>query len=329
MKCRRCGFHNLPGTATCVACRMPLGRGAGGAARGVRLLPPRAPRWRKALDGALEGARRPLAALGMTRQVGTGGFGRARALWGLAPGVPQFVRGERRRAAWCAGLWAAALLVATWLYGSGFGAAALGAALSVHVISALLPYGEELARLTRGRRAVVALAALGALLAIEYVPLTRAVGRVVVAVEIFGALEGPLQTGDVVLVWRRDPGTWRPAPGTLVAATLPAWSGAVAIDRVLAGPGDHLTIAGGVLLRNGAAVAVGEGPLVAGRLPRRLDLIVPAEHVFMWPSAGVRVYDPVPTEQVAALGLRARAELLGEAWRIAAPIGRRGPIGRR
>ena len=61
MRCERCGFHNLPGTATCVSCRSPLGA-TRAPATAAAVTPPRRAPWRKTFDrirgrGGLDPAR--------------------------------------------------------------------------------------------------------------------------------------------------------------------------------------------------------------------------------------------------------------------------------
>lgn len=316
MRCERCGFHNLPGTATCMSCRAALGAPAAPVSRAA-ITPPRATPWKRLWSRAF---RRPMPRVRVPEWVRD--LSPRHLAAGFVPGLPQLLSGERRRAAWLAGAWGAAILGAAHWFGSDGFAPWLGAAIAVHSTSALLPYRRALTGFDLRSRALIGVATALTLVLALYMPLLGLVRRWAEPIGIVPntAMAGSLESGDVLLV-KRTNAAILPARGAIVAVDGVA-GGVTVIDRVLGLPGDRLQKKDGVLTRNGVELSGAEGPLSPGGLPDGLDVEVPAGSFFLWPSVGFRVYGNVPVPFVG-WGVHPVARLRGEAWAVYHPVAHR------
>jgi len=308
MACARCGFHNLPGTAVCVSCQVPLLAAAPISL--AEITPPRASPLDKLIGARLRGWLRRHA-------LTSSHFS---PLQGLVPGLPQLRRGRGRWAAGFFGGWLLCMLLAFHFFGSSPCMFYLGLALACHVISALLPYLEPLRGMSAGQRVCCCLAAYAGLLVCIYLPLRLAVGHFVVPVGVRQTL-GKLQKGDVLLIRRNRDANWRPSYGTLVATSL--WQQEVMLDRIIGKPGDTLGIRDGVLYRNNQPVPPAEAPLDPRRLPRKMRITVPAGYYFVWPSLAILNIAEITDGQISQIGLVSQDQLLGEPWMIYHPLSRR------
>lgn len=311
MQCPRCGFHNLPGTEACLSCRVPFGRGA--AAVGT-LSPPRATAWSKR-SRRVRGLLRAFDRMG--RWVPT----TRRALLGLVPGLPQLVLGWRTLGGAIFAAWTVFLALAFFWLGTTWAVVFSGMALSAHVMSALLPYLAAMQALPLRRRCLVSLLAWAGLLLLVYFPLSRALDHFVFPLRFTeNARSALVQGGDVILVRRRDGTHWRPAAGSLVVFQH-AW-GTATMDRVIGVAGDRIEVRDGRVWRNGRELSLEELPLVPSALPPLLDVVVPADSVFVWPSLGLRIYN-TNDWVFAAVGTVPLRSLVGEPTRIWQPLSRR------
>lgn len=309
MQCSHCGFHNLPGTDECLSCRVPFGRTATAV-----LTPPRAPSWRKRFRAF---HRLPHVRLGSARRV----LVAAQALLGLLPGLPQIVVGRRRLGAAFLGAWLLLLSLAFLFLGTAASTVFAGIALSTHVFSALLPYQEAMQPLPLLRRCLISLAAWAVLLLAVYLPLERGVATLLFPLRIPEGVQSPdFREGDVVLVRRSQDPAWRPERGRLVAFTH-AWGGPT-LDRVLGVAGDRIEVIEGTFVRNGVPLPAAERPLHPDVVPVVLQVVVPEGSVFVWPSLGMRIYNPGYAD-FGRFGVVPLRSVLGVPWRVWQPWSRR------
>jgi len=143
-----------------------------------------------------------------------------------------------------------------------------------------------------------------------------------------------LDTNDVLLLngrWNRP----RYAPGDIVSYQIEdhgrahggdGWYivGGVLIDRILAGPGDHVVCKDGQLTVNGKLPAKGRGLLAPVVLPESLDLVVKKDEFFIYPSLG-HVFAPRGRQEA---DMRTRVSIVpaerirGKVRMIISPLGR-------
>ncbi|MEK7469489.1 MAG: S26 family signal peptidase [Planctomycetota bacterium] len=314
MSCPGCGFFNVPGSASCVACGVSLS--GGGVA--VATAPPRATAMQKRMRQAR------MAILGTGVALDSVRPNTAFLLLALLPGLPQTAQARHSLALALAASWAVLAATGIWLFGHPLGTLAIGASIGIHYFSAILPWRPAIAKLGRREAAFVSLAAYAFLAAGVYFPAQRFFQRFYLPVDVLNAEAPPvLRTGDRVLVRVADAGTL-PAVGSVVALRMGANSDGIVLDRVIGLPGDRIDYSKGEWRRNGTVLEPEARPLAAGPLPDLISTVVPPGHVFVWPSVNLRVYGAATPG--AALGLHPLDRLVGTAWRISAPFGRRGPF---
>lgn len=344
MRCSGCGFHNLPGTTACVSCGSLLATSRSGQSVGV-LTPPRATplrKWWQQRSGRLRLfiTRHSRGHTRWMRYAGQGVDLAVRsprlaphlwvALWGLVPGLPQYLRGESFPAAVFAGSWLALVFAAAFFFAHPVGTVFLALAIGWHALSALMPYRGALSTERLLVRCALSLAAYAAIVFCVYFPLEKLVGYFLVPLATEGTtVAGQFADGDTLLVRRIHDPEWLPRVGTLVAVERPSRRGSrTVIDRVVAGPGDHLAFKKGVLSRNGEPAQEWEYPLDASMLPPELDLTVPAGKLFVWPSIVMQIRGrerlrPVEWANMVEAAQVPRADWIGVPWMVYHPISRR------
>ncbi|MCC6738403.1 MAG: hypothetical protein IT452_05110 [Planctomycetia bacterium] len=303
----------MPGTAACVACGTAL---APAAAVAVATEPPRATAWQK----RVRRARKTL--LGTDVPVEGHAPRAALAAAGIVPGLALWAQRRYLLAAGIVAAWAVALAAAAWFFGHALGTAALAVAIGLHYAASMLPWRSTLATLGR-RDALFAALVPYALLAALYWPAQSFAGRWIVPVRFAADAPPHIARGDTLLI-RRIPADAMPSPGALVALRQRPTGGGVIVDRVLGLPGDLIELSKDGWKRNGVPLGPDERPLVAGPVPTHIRLVVPPDGLFVWPSVNLRVYGNAPVDP--AFGIQRRENLLGVAWRVAAPFSRRGPV---
>lgn len=317
MSCPRCGFFNMPGSATCVSCATPLGDSGGAVATAVA--PPRATAFQKRMRQAR------VAILGSPVVVEGRRPGAAVALLGVVPGLPQAFLGFPVAALVFGAVWTTLVAAAVWLFGTVAAPFLIGGAIGAHFTSALQPWRGELNRVRVRSRVLVTLASYAVLAGVLYYPLYRLARTQVTPVEMNDIRPNAvLQEGDTILVWKPSPGEL-PARGAIAAFNVKTrWDERIVVDRLIGLPGDRIEWKDGAWSRNGLVLGPDEAPLARTPMPEAIDLVVPADHCFMWPSLNMKVYGiaiPAP-----ALGLMPAASLAGTPSRITAPFSRRGPL---
>ncbi len=322
MPCPRCGFFNMPGTDLCISCGGPLAAAQAGASGGVALAPPRAATWRKVVG-------RSSSVVPESARVRA--FP-ARLASVALPGLP-FFREGRRVVGWAVLLvWFLFLALGGFYYATFLGGSFWWSACSVHLTSAMWPYRPALSAYGWKMRTAISLGAYLLLVGLVYLPLLRAVERRVEPVQLpsyAGTHErAPVQAGDTILLRRHGSG-WLPRRGVIIAARF--LGGVVSIDRVVGVAGDRMSVRGGALLRNGIPVPEEEGVLSPSwGFPEGEEAQVPPGSVFVWPSQGIVGHSAVNIKvflrQSWPISVVTPDRIVGEAWRIAAPWARRGPV---
>lgn len=317
MSCPRCGFFNMPGSAACVSCGTPLGSTGGAVATAVA--PPRATPFQKSFRKVRA------AILGSPVVVEDRRPGAAVALLGILPGLPQAILGSRGAAIGFVAAWLTLMTAAAWFFGTALTPFLIGGAIGAHFTSALQPWRASMNRLPVRDRLLVTIAAYAFLAGGVYYPLYRLAGTQVTPIAMNDIRRNDyLQEGDTILVWRASPGEI-PARGSIAAFNVQQrFNQRIVVDRLIGLPGDRIQWKDGVWSRNGVALGPGEGPLSQTPMPEAIDLVVPRDRCFMWPSLSIRVYGKaVPAPE---LGLMPTDSLAGLPTRISAPFSRRGPI---
>ncbi|HQU41644.1 MAG: hypothetical protein B7Z73_02470 [Planctomycetia bacterium 21-64-5] len=215
----------------------------------------------------------------------------------VVPGWPYFYRGNRIRGWAFLGTFLGLAPLALGTLGTVLGSIFLGLAVAVHASSVLdVVIAETRQSRARLTYAVICLAGVG--LAV-YWPLGYLAGAWTVPRQITADLP-PFARGDVVLF---SPGLYAlraPQPGDVVLYEVPSarvagrYAGRAAnyaiqgqrIDRVVAGPGEHVSIQGGKLLVDGKPSSY--LPLDVARMPGALDVQVPAGFYAILPTTALR-----------------------------------------
>jgi hypothetical protein len=239
----------------------------------------------------------------------------------IVPGWPQFYQRRRFRGCCLLGLYAALAALALATLGTETGSVCLGLALATHassVLDVVLPATRD----SEGRL-VRLLATLGLVGVIAYGVPFYLVGRLALPRRI-AVTTGPLQAGDIVLV-----GTYRlrsPQPGDTVFYELPAVSvpgrynahaanfdlRGQRIDRILAGPGEHLKLEDGNWFIDGRLSL--QRPLDMRRLPTKLDVRVPPGCYFILPTTALMDGMDLQRFDWARASLVPAERIVGRVW---------------
>lgn len=211
----------------------------------------------------------------------------------IVPGWPQFYQGQRLRGCCFLGVYAILMSLALAMLGSDLGSLFLGFALAAHASSVLdvaLPATREAdARLARIVALLVVVGTIAYMVPIYIVTQLAWPQRI-------NATTGPLVAGDAVLV---NTGIYRlrlPQPGDTVLYELPDVRAAgryrdhaanfvfqgQRIDRIIAGPEEQVHVEGGNLFVDGRPST--HVPLDTSRLPKKLDIKVPAGCYLILPT---------------------------------------------
>ncbi len=299
MQCVNCRFENMPGSGACARCgtSMTLSTAT------INVHPPRAPRWFKParrfarggnLTTRVRESMRKFKATSIAESKIAPSFTPDVALRLIVPGWAQFYLRRRGRGyVFMIGA-AIALLVAIVFVGTGWGNLALGALFSLHSASisdaVMAPGGSVRASMASGLLVYVALGAT------IYLPMIYLVTRVTIPYRLQNDVApflqddvllvrrfGKLHPGNVIVYNREE----RRIEGELMGQEHTyLYINGLGIDRILAGPGDHVLVNKGVLLVNGSPVKF--RPLNGVDLPS-LDTYVPADNYFVWPSSATRL----------------------------------------
>ena len=288
MQCANCRFENMPGSADCARCGTSMKL----ATMTIDVHPPRAPKWLKPAHRAvrrgaglrfhLRDAMKNYRATAIAESKIAPSFTREVALRLIVPGWAQFYLRRRGRGYVFMTAAGIALLFALVFVGTTLGNLALGMLFSMHsasVSDAVLAPGSNV------RESIFAgLMVYAVLGGIVYLPGIWLVTRITMPYVLQDRAPSPFLTDDVLLV-RRFPG---PKPGNVVVYNRPDRRftlnplghearyldmRGLGVDRILAGPGDHLVSSDGELLLNNKPVSY--RPLNGGALPE-FDRRVPA-----------------------------------------------------
>ncbi|MGB9625241.1 MAG: hypothetical protein ACPMAQ_10300 [Phycisphaerae bacterium] len=306
MQCPSCGFQNLPGLQQCARCTSRL------SLDGVDVTPYRAgdpwARWRRlrlrrqrrtlfterVADlwdrlmrwGYRAGARSPEAVPSAERIFWVGAS--------IIPGLGQIVS-RRRLRGWCILAGYGLALVASVLFMSSAWTLFTAIALSVHTYAVTDCIFHRAGYVRRITTIVTSLVVFVALVLGPYRGATWLLGGFAQVEQLTADTRSTLlQAGDVLLLdgrWNRP----RYAPGDIVSYRIEDYGrahggegwyivGGVLIDRILAGPGDHVVCKDGRLTVNGKPPAEGRGLLAPVDLPNDLDIVVEKDQFFIYPS---------------------------------------------
>jgi TM2 domain-containing membrane protein YozV len=245
----------------------------------------------------------------------------------MIPGWPQFYL-DRPRRGWLFLIGAAiSAMLAVVFIGTSFGNIAMGALISLHAASvtdAIITRDQTVWQsVVNG---LLVYAAVGLLI---YLPILWLAARVAVPYDIQGNI-GFFRRDDVLLVHRQD--TWKRGDIVLyhqgtggngqvtfgVGRYLRL--GGLGIDRILAGPGDHVVSRNRLLTVNG--VVTNLRPVNGVSLPA-FDLTVPPGDYFIWPSV---VPEWVTSQSIDQLAITPARDIVGVAVFRSYPWSRAGFI---
>jgi hypothetical protein len=334
MQCSSCRFQNMPGTEVCGRCGTSLGI----ATAVIDVHPPRAKPLTKRLRRRLPVRRAMYGVRGALGETATAAAAR-RVSAALPPGpvlarmpLPgwaHFYTGRRARGhafVWC---FLACLLPGLLLWGSGWGSVFVGLAFSVHSSAALdvinLAFPRFGFREVMSRSVAVTLV-LGVAV---YWPAGRLLTRVADP-RVMATQTTRFARDDVVLVnhWAA------PSPGSVVLYDIPprtirehdghravntVYQGE-RVERILAGPGDHVLVQGGLLWINGGPAP--HLPLNTRRLPARLAQTVPPDHYFILPSTTEVLPNPADAAAWEGLSMVPAESVRGIAYARSQPLSR-------
>ncbi len=306
MQCPSCGFQNLPGLQLCARCTSRL------SLDGVDVTPYRAgDRWARWRRLRLRWQRRTLFTERLAdlwdRLLRRGYWAGARSpeevppaeriFWvgaSIIPGLGQIVS-HRRRRGWCILAGYLLALVASVLFMSSAWMFFTAIALSVHAYAVTDCIFHRAGYVRRMTAVATSLVVFVALALGPYRGATWLLGGFAQVEQLTADTRSTfLQAGDVLLL----DGRWNRhgyAPGDIVSYWIDnhgrahgggGWYivGGVLIDRILAGPGDHVVCEDGRLTVNGKPPAQGRGLLAPAVLPKALDIVVKENEFFIYPS---------------------------------------------
>jgi signal peptidase I len=335
MQCFNCRFENMPGITVCGRCGTALGV----ATAVIDVHPPRARPWAKRLRRLVPVRRAAIRLRDVTasasshvqaaaEEVGMPETPAPLVVRMIVPGWAHFYIGQRLRGRIFLGLYAALLPLALVFWGTTLGSILLGLVFSVHassVIDVLFQCPGEI-----GSRLLISGVVMAALGMGLYFPsgwvLTRFADTRMITAD-----RAPFATDDVVLVNRIAYRWSLPQPGDVVLVRLPT-SGAAGIrlqegeliDRILAGPGDNVSVQASRILINGSPSAY--SPLNVTNVPARLgtlQLTVPPGCYFVLPTTLGYVNERLATPQLwESLSLVSRDRILGKVYLRHQPMSR-------
>jgi len=281
----------MPGLDACGRCGSNLNL----ATAVLDVNPPRATPWQKRLRRLL-----PRSSLYRLRDAARDGRNSASILldeagvplpgWSVLgrlviPGWAHFFLGQSLRGRFFLGAYLAMLGGGMLFWGTGPGNFFLGLAVSVHASAAVDVLYHSRARIaSRVGACVVVLLVLSLVI---YMPLVRLVNQVAMPMTV--QFDSPLfKEGDVLLVNQGS----APRTGNVVLYALPRgaqlipmqFAAGQSVDRILAGPRDHVVWEKEQLIVNGQVSPL--RPLNPSRMPERMEIAeVPADHYFIFPTA--------------------------------------------
>lgn len=321
MQCSSCNFQNMPGIANCGRCGAFLRM----ATMEIDVHPPRASararRWRRFVPTFRKSA----------RQFSEGARAAADELFGplhvekplasvfwrmLVPGWPQFYCGRTIRGALFLSIYTVLMALAIVFFGSTAGSMFFGFAISCHSSSVLDVVYAGTADLRS--RLLYAVVFFGSVVAIIYVPLYALTARYASPV-VVSYQAPPFEIGDVLVSNRAA----EVHPGDIAHYLIPehritARPGMIyaiegeRFDRILAGPGQHVSADGSVLLVDG--VATRHVPLNELRALPKLDLTVPDDSFFIFPSTDITIPPEAAESDWRQLCLVPRGSVLGRIY---------------
>lgn len=346
MQCPSCGFQNLPGLQQCARCTSPL------SFEGVDVTPYRASdrfaRWRRL---RLRWQRRTLFTERLSnlwdRVTFRDYWTRARSpeevppperlFWvgaSIVPGLGQILS-KRRRRGWCILGGYVLALAASVLFMSSAWMFFTAILLSIHTY-AVTDCIFHRAGYVRRMTAVAASLVVFAVLALgPYHGATWLLGGFAQVEQLTTDTRGTLlEEGDVLLLngrWNQP----RYGPGDIVSYLIneqghahggDGWYivGGVLIDRIIAGPGDRVVCKDRQLTVNGKPPGKGRDVLAHVGLPRDVDILVPKDTFFIYPSL-VNVRNPrnqQEPEMRLRISLVPAERIRGKVRMIISPISR-------
>lgn len=337
MQCVNCRFENMPGLDQCGRCGTSLRL----ATAVIDVNPPRASQrsLARSFENSFAGLRRYLRELSQRRLVRplggdgvvlTGSPGDV-AIRLIVPGWPQLFLGQTFRGRLLLGTWLVFLSLAILYWGTFGGSIALGLVFAVHLSSVIdIVFTGTSDRLSRLFCSVF----YGSLIiGVVYFPAIFVLRHVAVAQQMNWAAGG-WERDDVVLynVWAS------PKPGAIViyemsTATLQsnargepqARIAGRQVDRILAGPGQTVTVKQGEMLVDG--VPAKWHPMAEDMHLADGQITVPDDHYLITPSSNpmlVRV--PASLWTAHRLGLIPRNRIVGTVYLRTYPLSRFGRV---
>lgn len=323
MQCPSCGFQNLPGLTQCARCLSRLQfadvdvRPYRASDRFARLRG-----WRAAMRRAVDrvGPTRrwfgvPIEAIsGRIRRTLTDMVPRCRPTWlaaSLIPGLGLILAGRKRMGCWILGGYTITLICSV-IFMSSIWVICTALMLGLHtmgMVNCLLLNREVSSRLVL----IFTTIAVFCLLQFALYP---AASWTLQGVARLDQIAGPsrsgvFQEGDVVMVEGRWLASGAYKPGDIVSYQMPrqqgsGWyiAGGAAMDRILAGPGEHVVCKDGRLFIDGRRPAAERGLLSPVGFPHTLDVVIPADSYFIYPSLA-RINYPVNNATASTMRMSA------------------------
>lgn len=276
MRCASCEFENLPGLTACARC------GSGLLPQQVVVEPPRASRlrarthlacWTHDAGGIVWRVKRSIAGVRFSPD---GSPRRVAVIATLIPGLGHLLEGLRFMGGLILFTWLALLLLVITDYYPGLSHWLIAGMIMVHNLAFIsLLYGQ-LGIESFARRVLFSAAVFGALFLVLYAPAMWCASRCIFQIPYDGAVLGwGIESGDTLLLggFSLPPATCRPGELVVYRVNARRTYGAYVrqgynVDRILAGPGDRLTVENGTLIINGAPAPPDVRPL--GPIPLRL-----------------------------------------------------------
>lgn len=225
------------------------------------------------------------------------------------------------------------------MIGTFSGSLLLGLAFGIHASGILDLMNLLSPRMGLWPQLLRSIAVMAMLFLFLYLPAGRLAGQFA-NVRVIQLGQGALHTGDVLLVNHRAYRSRDPSVGDVVlfnsgrqtfnttgpegrGAAIYIWEGEY-VDRVLAGPGDHVVWERGALAVNGVASQL--QPINPGRLSERLELRVPSGHYFILPTTTPNLDIRAPGAVWKEASCVPRDAILGRVYLRKNPLSRLGPL---
>jgi type IV secretory pathway protease TraF len=345
MQCASCHFENMPGVPNCGRCGAVLNL----AKATVEVYPPRAKRWIKPWRRYFYFiTRRQFIPRGWVANWDKAIRTRVSAVtrnmipWDLllrifVPGWPQLYLGRKLQGRIFFWGYLACLPLGLLYAGTVIGGLLLGLAISLHASSIadlVIAHADN-----RESRLLYSIACLSLVALVLYIPAVELIVRVAMPQQ-FIMDSPPFQAGDVIIY---NPSAYRhaaPQVGDMVLYRLPYarfygqreghrnviydFTGQTVVGRLIAGPGQKITVEKGRLMVNGELSPWSE--LFADRFREGFTVTMLSDNYFILTGLAGAPINPIPNELWLQLSNVSRANISGKVFFRTQPLWQFGPI---